>query len=126
MVIRERVDRPCQVSSGAAQQQRQNARRDQRPDRNAAEQRDAEHGPDEQSGDDGWRLCHQMRAPAAQVGHEHPDRDGQSDFQCRNDCRIVSMDMDPLAIGAITPTVRMIIPIVRPYFSIRGTGSADG
>ncbi|MNR57194.1 hypothetical protein D3C85_1779200 [compost metagenome] len=43
-----------------------------------------------------------------------------SDFQFTKECKSVDAGKVPLAIGAITPMVRIIIPIVRPCFSIQG------
>jgi hypothetical protein len=43
-----------------------------------------------------------------------------SDFQFRKELISVDGGSDPLAMGAITPMVRMTIPSVKPCFSTHG------
>jgi len=43
-----------------------------------------------------------------------------SDFQLTKECSNVEGGSEPLAMGAITPIVRIIMPIVSPCFSIHG------
>ncbi|EHM47357.1 hypothetical protein HMPREF0880_03104 [Yokenella regensburgei ATCC 43003] len=49
-----------------------------------------------------------------------------SDFQLAKECSNVEGGSVPLAMGAITPIVRMIIPIDNPCFSTHGKNVFSG
>jgi len=60
------------------------------------------------------------------LGWEEGSAAASSDFQLTKECSSVEGGSVPLAIGAITPMVRIIIPMVSPCFSIHGKKALSG
>ncbi|SUH37928.1 Uncharacterised protein [Salmonella enterica subsp. enterica] len=98
-------------------------------DRHAAKQRDAKYRTDQQPATScGWFPISVMPRPPSQET-KTPTAIATSDFQFTKEWINVEGGRVPLAMGAITPMVRMIIPTVSPCFSIQekrySTGYAD-
>jgi hypothetical protein len=91
----------------------------QRADRDAAKQGDAEHRADQQPATRcGWEPISATPRPPSHETNT-PTAIASSDFQFIKEWISVEGGSVPLAMGAITPMVRIMIPTVSPCFQSR-------